>query len=65
MAHDLIWLELTREELEDLAAQVAEGSWLTPGQQRQIALLAKLNAALGRPVDEGATDIAESAKDGY
>lgn len=65
MAHDLVWLELTREELEDLVAQVADGNWLTPGHQRQLALLAKLNAALGRAYEPRPTNLSEQAQHGY
>jgi hypothetical protein len=65
VAHELIWLELTREELEDLAAQVADGNWLTPGHHRQVALLAKLNAALGRAPAAASSDPSEQAKHGY
>lgn len=65
MPHELIRLELTREELEDLAAQVDDGNWLTPGHQRQLTLLAKLNAALGRAAEAQAADPAEQVKQGY
>lgn len=65
MAQHLISLEVTREELEDLAAQVADGNWLTPGHQRQLALLAKLQAALGRAPTTLSVDASEQAKQGY
>lgn len=65
MPHEFIRLELTREELEDLAAQVDDGHWLTPGHQRQLTLLAKLNAALGRAAEAQAADPAEQVKQGY